>query len=219
MSDTLIAFAAKAGSTAADGNSVHSPFTTALLKHIATPALDLRIAFGRVRDEVMKATNNKQEPFVYGSLGGATVALVRAPDATNNESASVPSNVSDSDARAARDYDLTAKVGTRSAWDTFLEKHPVGFTRILRVVSAPNWRRLRQRTALRLSQKPKSRFHNPKLLSRRSERRVKGDRLETSLAVWNIIDGTLRAAELGMLVPLEQKWGIGLLAYTTGVNQ
>src|SRR5438094_908812 len=52
-SDTLIAFAAKAGSTAADGKGRHSPFTSALIKHIATPGLDLRIAFGRVRDEVL----------------------------------------------------------------------------------------------------------------------------------------------------------------------
>ncbi len=36
-SDTLIAFAAKAGSIAADGDGMHSPFTAALLKHIMTP--------------------------------------------------------------------------------------------------------------------------------------------------------------------------------------
>ncbi|MBN8980576.1 MAG: caspase family protein, partial [Rhizobiales bacterium] len=49
--NTLIAFAAKAGSTASDGDSKNSPFTTALVKHIATPGLDLRIAFGKVRDD------------------------------------------------------------------------------------------------------------------------------------------------------------------------
>src|SRR5262249_30044015 len=75
-SDTLIAFAAKAGSIAADGKGIHSPFTEALLQHIATPGLDLRIAFGRVRDEVLKSTGSKQEPFMYGSLGGTNVALV-----------------------------------------------------------------------------------------------------------------------------------------------
>ena len=54
----------------------HSPFTAALLKHLTTPGLDLRLAFGRVRDDVMQDTGNRQEPFVYGSLGGANVALV-----------------------------------------------------------------------------------------------------------------------------------------------
>jgi hypothetical protein len=75
-SDTLIAFAAKAGSVASDGDGTNSPFTTALLKFIAAPGLDLRLAFGKVRDEVMKTTKNRQEPFVYGSLGGSTVSLV-----------------------------------------------------------------------------------------------------------------------------------------------
>ena len=74
-SDTLIAFAAKAGSTAADGAGIHSPFTSALLKHVVTPGLDVRLAFGRVRDEVLEKTGSKQEPFVYGSLGGKTVTL------------------------------------------------------------------------------------------------------------------------------------------------
>jgi uncharacterized caspase-like protein len=78
VSDTLIAFAAKAGSTASDGSGVHSPFTAALLRHLVEPGLDLRIAFGRVRDEVMLKTDRKQEPFVYGSLGGSVVALVPA---------------------------------------------------------------------------------------------------------------------------------------------
>src|SRR5665213_2319696 len=79
VSDTLIAFAAKAGSVALDGDAKNSPFTTALLHNIASPGLDLRIAFGRVRDEVLKATNRKQEPFVYGSLGGSVISIVDAP--------------------------------------------------------------------------------------------------------------------------------------------
>jgi formylglycine-generating enzyme required for sulfatase activity len=77
--DTLIAFAAKAGSTAADGQGTNSPYTSALVRHLATPGLDVRLAFGRVRDEVLKTTSSRQEPFVYGSLGGAEIALVPAP--------------------------------------------------------------------------------------------------------------------------------------------
>jgi hypothetical protein len=80
--NTLIAFAAKAGSTASDGDSKNSPFTAALVKYLPRPGLDLRRAFGYTRDEVLKATNNKQEPFIYGSLGGDDVALVPAPDKT-----------------------------------------------------------------------------------------------------------------------------------------
>jgi len=50
--NTLIAFASKAGSTASDGDSKNSPFTAALVRHIAKPGLDLRKAFGFVRDDV-----------------------------------------------------------------------------------------------------------------------------------------------------------------------
>jgi hypothetical protein len=74
--DTLIAYAAKAGSTAIDGDGPNSPYTTALVKHLATPGLDVRLALGRVRDEVLRATSSRQEPFVYGSLGGSEIALV-----------------------------------------------------------------------------------------------------------------------------------------------
>lgn len=56
-SNTLVAFAAKAGSTASDGNSENSPYAAALVKYIATPGLDLRRVFGFVRDDVLKATN------------------------------------------------------------------------------------------------------------------------------------------------------------------
>ncbi|MCK1478050.1 caspase family protein [Bradyrhizobium sp. 197] len=121
-SDTLIAFAAKAGLTAADGDETHSPFTSALLKHLVTPGLDVRLAFGRVRDDVMKATSNKQEPFVYGSLGGSAVTLASL---STDERIELPgTNV---DTIAARDYEAAAKVGTRESWELFLEKHSSGF--------------------------------------------------------------------------------------------
>ena len=75
-SDTLIAYSAKAGSTAADGDKGNSPSTTALAKHLTTPGLDVRLALGRVRDEVLRNTKNRQEPFVYGSLGGSEIPLI-----------------------------------------------------------------------------------------------------------------------------------------------
>jgi len=77
--NTLIGYAAKAGSIALDGDGANSPYATALLNNLATPGLDLRIAFGRVRDEVLKVTRNKQEPFVYGSLGGTNISLIDLP--------------------------------------------------------------------------------------------------------------------------------------------
>jgi uncharacterized caspase-like protein len=77
-SNTLIAYAAKAGSAALDGDSEHSPFALAIIKNLAMPGLDVRIALGRVRDEVLEHTGGRQEPFVYGSLGGDMVSLAPA---------------------------------------------------------------------------------------------------------------------------------------------
>jgi len=50
----LIAYAAKQGSTAEDGVGDHSPFTQALLRSLTVPGLDIRLAFGRVRDDAGK---------------------------------------------------------------------------------------------------------------------------------------------------------------------
>jgi uncharacterized caspase-like protein len=119
--NTLIAFASKAGSTASDGDSRNSPFTAALVKHIAKPGLDLRKAFGFVRDDVLKNTSNKQEPYVYGSLGGDDVPLVPAP------AAAAPASAANPNAEIRRDYELALQLGTREGWTAFLAQFPEGF--------------------------------------------------------------------------------------------
>ena len=122
----MIAFAAKGGSTADDGAGANSPFTTALLKHLTTPGLDLRQAFGLIRDDVMKATDNKQEPFVYGSLGGATVTLV--PNAPASPKAPVSTQPAASpQAEVRRDYELALQLNNRQAWEFFIQQYPAGF--------------------------------------------------------------------------------------------
>jgi uncharacterized caspase-like protein len=117
--NTMIAFAAKAGSTASDGDSRNSPFAAALVQHLPKPGLDLRKAFGYVRDDVLKATGFRQEPFVYGSLGGADVALVPASPVA---AAPQPSR---QDVR--KDYEFAERLGTRTVWKSFLAQYPDGF--------------------------------------------------------------------------------------------
>ena len=116
--NTLVAFAAKAGSTASDGDGKNSPFTAALVKYLPKPGLDLRKAFGFARDEVLKTTGNRQEPFIYGSLGGEDFSLVAAPTVAP---------ASDSGQAVRSDYELAERVGTREAWDFFLSTYPEGF--------------------------------------------------------------------------------------------
>jgi Caspase domain len=118
--NTFIAFAAKEGSTAADGDGRNSPFSAALLKHLTTPGLDIRKAFGYVRDDVMSATGNQQEPYTTNSLGGNDVTLVPAP-------AAPPAAGGNANADARRDYEFAERVGTREAWDSFVAAHPSGF--------------------------------------------------------------------------------------------
>ncbi|MBR1247514.1 caspase family protein [Bradyrhizobium sp. AUGA SZCCT0169] len=65
---TMIAYAAKAGQVAHDGDDGNSPFMKALLKRLKQPGLEISMLFRFVRDDVMAATGRQQEPFVYGSL-------------------------------------------------------------------------------------------------------------------------------------------------------
>src|SRR5712672_1796683 len=116
----LIAYSAKAGSTAADGDGKNSPFTVALSKYLTEPGLDVRRAFGFVRDDVLKNTSNRQEPFVYGSLGGEDVPLVPARLAP---AAAAPNP----QAEARADYELALQIGNKDAFSAFLAQHPDGF--------------------------------------------------------------------------------------------
>jgi len=118
--NTMIAFAAKAGSTASDGDSKNSPFAAALVEHLPKPGLDLRRAFGFVRDDVLKNTGNKQEPYVYGSLGGSDVPLVPAKPAAAGPQA-------DPQAAVRRDYELALQLATRDGWEAFLSQYSDGF--------------------------------------------------------------------------------------------
>jgi uncharacterized caspase-like protein len=114
----LIAYSAKAGSTALDGDAKNSPFTMALAKHLTTPGLDVRRAFGFVRDEVLKTTSYRQEPFVYGSLGGEDVPLVPV------KATASPANPQ---ADIRRDYELAQQIGNKAALNAFVAQYPDGF--------------------------------------------------------------------------------------------
>jgi hypothetical protein len=73
---TLVSYAAREGTTASDGDLEHSPYTTALLKRLQEPGLEISILFRQVRDDVLDATGKKQEPFTYGSLPGSSIYIV-----------------------------------------------------------------------------------------------------------------------------------------------
>ncbi|MFZ1106061.1 MAG: caspase family protein [Hyphomicrobiaceae bacterium] len=79
--NVLVGYAAKHGTVALDGTyTPHSPFTAGLLRFLATPSLDVRILFGKIRDAVLERTHGAQEPHLYGSLGGREVYLAGEAD-------------------------------------------------------------------------------------------------------------------------------------------
>jgi len=78
-SGMLIAFAADPGKTAIDGEGENSPFTTALIKHIGTPNLEINAMLTRVRADVFKATDGKQRPWTNSSLMGEVVLVNKTP--------------------------------------------------------------------------------------------------------------------------------------------
>jgi uncharacterized caspase-like protein len=128
-SNTLIAFAAKAGSIAHDGDGgAHSPFTSALLKYLTAPGLDLRFAFGKVRDEVFASTGKRQEPHTYGSLGGTAIALVPVETSLGAAAGAAPSPaaIGSLSSETSREYESALRLGTVEALDAFLAAHPSG---------------------------------------------------------------------------------------------
>ncbi|AFY41969.1 DUF2808 domain-containing protein [Nostoc sp. PCC 7107] len=68
---TLIAYATAPGKVALDGDGRNSPYTTALLRHMKTPSLDVEQMFKQVRTEVLKTTGGKQTPWESSSLVGS----------------------------------------------------------------------------------------------------------------------------------------------------
>ena len=67
--ETLVAYAAAAGTTADDGTGRNSPYTAALLSYLEQP-LEIGLLFREVRARVLEATDGRQRPHEYASLLG-----------------------------------------------------------------------------------------------------------------------------------------------------
>lgn len=90
-SAVLVAYAAKEGSTAADGTGRNSPYTAALVRHMANTALEVADLFREVHDDVLDATRRQQQPAIYGQMGRQRVYLSGlAPNAARPPPAASP---------------------------------------------------------------------------------------------------------------------------------
>ncbi|MGC9418558.1 MAG: caspase family protein [Rhodovulum sp.] len=72
---TLVAYAARDGQVALDGEGRNSPFALALVDRLGQPGLEISLMFRQVRDAVLARTGNRQEPHTYGALPGAPFYL------------------------------------------------------------------------------------------------------------------------------------------------
>ncbi len=64
----VVFYAARDGSVVLDGKGANSPFAAALVKHMDEDGVELGRFFRRVTSSVLAATDNQQEPFVYGRI-------------------------------------------------------------------------------------------------------------------------------------------------------
>jgi hypothetical protein len=95
VGNVLVAYAARDGTTALDGDGRNSPFTAALLHNIETPGVEVTFMLRNVRDDVMEVTRNEQQPFVYGSLSRRAIYLTGQPssaDLSTNQANATPAD-------------------------------------------------------------------------------------------------------------------------------
>ena len=128
--DTLVAYAAKEGTVAADGDGRNSPYSEALLAHLEEPGLEIGLMFRKVRDSVVAFTGGRQHPFVYGSLSSRGVYLATAPTPVSGPApASVPVLSSENaristESHAARAYEAAERVNTVMAFEAVARRFP-----------------------------------------------------------------------------------------------
>ena len=66
--NVLIGFSTAPGEVALDGDGNNSPFTTALLKHMSTPDMEIELMLKRVKSDVYENTDHQQEPWNNSGL-------------------------------------------------------------------------------------------------------------------------------------------------------
>lgn len=121
---TIIAYAAREGTIADDGDGDHSPFTIALLQNLETPGLEVSFVFRRTRDDVMEATGGVQEPVIYASLGRDEFYFI--PAAAAPVPVQQPAAEPTIDGNVVAAYQAALAIDTIEAWESFLRYYSTG---------------------------------------------------------------------------------------------
>jgi hypothetical protein len=118
--DMLVAFAAASGEVADDGADRNSPFTAAVLKHIATPDIEISTALKRVTAEVRVLTDGKQQPEQRASMASEFYMVPRGALTVD-----LPTPIDTAD-RETTAFNAALAINTAGAWKAFLDKYPEG---------------------------------------------------------------------------------------------
>lgn len=120
-SGTFIAFATQPDAVAADGGGRNSPFTTALLSHIATPGQSISDMMIEVRNDVIATTNGAQVPWDSSSLTGR-FSFAPGSASVSQATQAPASAMIEKDA-----YDQAVAVGSCGAYEAFQRRFPDSF--------------------------------------------------------------------------------------------
>jgi len=132
---TMIVFSAAPGEVALDGSGLNSPFSEALAKHIGQPGLEVRQMMGRVRQDVLAATGNKQVPWVNEAIVGDYFIAGEVPAANPPPAQPIAPPVAgqSNDALSVElaFWNSVQDSGSRDMLDLYLKKYPNGAFRDL----------------------------------------------------------------------------------------
>jgi formylglycine-generating enzyme required for sulfatase activity len=117
-SGTLIHYATKPGSVAADGEGKNGTYTEALLAQMGEPGLPVELMLKKVANRVVEKTKGKQEPWIEGSLRGDFYFIFQGPT-----SVTVQSPGTDAETLA---WQAAEQVNTEGAYRMYLESYSKG---------------------------------------------------------------------------------------------
>jgi uncharacterized caspase-like protein len=131
---TLIAYATQPGNVALDGDSTHSPFAAALLKHAETPGLEIEALMRRVRRDVIDATDGAQVPWNHSSLTAPFLFKSEEKEGTEPVAKSTSGPAIDTVAVELAFWQAAKDADTRAAYEAYLAKYPKGnFAPLVRI--------------------------------------------------------------------------------------
>ena len=122
-SGTLIHYATKPGSVAADGDGKNGTYTEALLAQLDSP-LPVELMLKQVTNTVVTKTKGKQEPWVEGSLRGDFYFNGKAVAQVMPQSNAVPEMTQAQ--KEEKFWDDAKAAGNREAYEAYLESYPAG---------------------------------------------------------------------------------------------